>query len=115
MYNQDKIMITLLNAFSLNMLNDPVCILDVEVVSLDDLVRDIQENGVQSFIGHADTARILSGILNVPVAYNRQNVILYPGDSVVVAQYTGPRLPEGATELPTGAKIRFFTVEIDPI
>jgi hypothetical protein len=32
---------------------------------------------------------------------------------MLVAQYTGPRLPEGATTLPPGAKIRFILVLIE--
>ena len=35
-----------------------------------------------------------------------------PGvDALIVAQYRGPRLPEGATELPPGAKLEFWLVK----
>jgi len=42
----------------------------------------------------------------------RPNLVLQPEDLVVVAQYIGPRLPEGATELPANARIEYFTVQI---
>jgi hypothetical protein len=32
------------------------------------------------------------------------------GEGVLVAQYRGPRLPEGATELPEGATIEWYVV-----
>lgn len=43
---------------------------------------------------------------------NRETMKLDAGDVLVVAQYVGPRLPEGATELPPNARIEYFTVQI---
>ena len=40
----------------------------------------------------------------------RPNLMFEPEDLVVVAQYVGPRLPEGATSLPENAKIDYFAV-----
>lgn len=70
----------------------------------------------QSAVGHADTAAVISGILGVTVPVNRVSVKLAPGeDSAIIAQYAGPRLPEGATRLPEGAKIDWFFVRSLPL
>jgi hypothetical protein len=65
---------------------------------------------LESAIGHADTARIVSGMLGVELPANGQSVKLARGEKMIVAQYTGPRLPEGATALPAGAEIEFVLV-----
>jgi hypothetical protein len=72
-----------------------------------------------SAIGHVDTAKIVSTILNdvwsdglkcdIPVA--RKSIKCGRYDTLIVAQYSGPRLPEGATTLPEGACINFYVVE----
>lgn len=46
--------------------------------------------------------------MEVPV--NRASYTLVPGEKLLVAQYKGPRLPEGATKLPEGATIEFYLV-----
>jgi hypothetical protein len=40
------------------------------------------------------------------------SVALASGDEAVVAQYVGPRLPEGATALPEGANFSWFLVRV---
>lgn len=52
--------------------------------------------GVESCVGHADTA----AVLNVPM--RRVSVTLQSGDVLYVAQLRGGRLPEGTTTLPEG-------------
>jgi hypothetical protein len=59
-----------------------------------------------SAVGHADTAMLLG----VPMA--RISIALQPGDVLYVAQYVGQRLPEGATELPPGARFDWVAVRI---
>lgn len=66
-----------------------------------------------SIVGHADTAAVMSSKLGLEIKPNRASVQLRPGDQVVVGQYSGPRLPEGATLLPEGATIRWLSVEIE--
>lgn len=66
---------------------------------------------IVSGVGHADTANIFSGILGTKVPMNRVSVDLSGLDLLLVGQYSGPRLPEGTTELPEGASIRWFTVQ----
>lgn len=65
---------------------------------------------VESAVGHADTAAVFASILGRPVAVNRVNVKLEPDVLLMVGQYIGPRLPEGATTLPEGASIEWWTV-----
>lgn len=67
----------------------------------------------QSLIGHQDLANLVSQEIGLPVPFNRQTVTLVSGDQLVVAQYRGPRLPEGATTLPEGAVIEYYLVEIE--
>ena len=69
-------------------------------------------DGRTSIVGHASTATLLSRELGADVAYNRADVTLDRGDTVLLGQYTGPRLPEGTTELPDGAKVTWILVEL---
>jgi hypothetical protein len=98
----------LLNAFSLNMFNPSNCFPIFREVSID----EVSAYPIESAIGHADTANVISGILERDIPTNRISVTLNPGDSAIVAQYIGPRLPEGATQLPSGATIKFYYLEM---
>ena len=77
------------NAFSLGMvpreLLDQVRLTPIDHPNLD---------GVQSCVGHADTAAVLG------VEMRRISVTLQEGDVLYVAQLNGGRLPEGSTVLP---------------
>ena len=71
----------------------------------------------ESVIGHPDICRVINESLGLPAQgleypVKRVSVTLEPGDTLVVGQYVGPRLPEGATELPEGASIRWYRVDI---
>lgn len=66
-----------------------------------------------SAVGHSDTARIFSAILGRDVAVNRISVVLSAADRYLIGQYIGPRLPEGATELPPGARIAWLIVSLE--
>jgi hypothetical protein len=59
-----------------------------------------------SVVGHPDTAAVLG------VAFNRVTLRLNAGDVLYVAQYVGPRLPEGATTLPEGARFEWVEVRV---
>ena len=72
-----------------------------------------QLNNCESCIGHADTARVLSTLLQKEIPCNRVTVNLGPNEKCIIAQYIGPRLPEGAISLPEGAEIRFFLVKME--
>jgi hypothetical protein len=113
--------VLLLNAFSLNML--PVGAEATKVafvdVGLEMAIKMIAVLGFKSAVGHADTASLLSGLLGTNVEAVRATVqIPTRGYGVepwraLVAQYSGPRLEEGATSLPEGASIRWISVYVD--
>jgi len=63
-----------------------------------------------SAVGHADTAQRLSAALGLDVPANRASISLRSGDRLIVGQHVGPRLPEGATELPDGARFAWWLV-----
>lgn len=66
-----------------------------------------------SAVGHVDMACIMSTDLKMAVAHNRATVSLDAGKHcLLVAQYRGPRLPEGATSLPEGASIQWVGVRL---
>ena len=94
------------NAFSLQMLTGN-CIISVKEINSSEVPND-----VQSIIGHADTANVVSSILGFEVNPNRVSVKLEQGDVLYVAQVTGGRLPEGATTLPEGFNLKWMKVVI---
>jgi hypothetical protein len=102
------------NALSLNMLPPDTQSGGIifRRLSLSEAQRLVREaDTVVSAIGHADTARLVGQALGIELPADRRNVVL--GDELMlVCQYVGPRLPEGATELPSGAKIEFFAVRL---
>ena len=99
----------LLNAFSLNML---VGNADVVVREISQAVAASLAADCVSAVGHADTAAVFSAVLGVTVPCNRATVALKEGDVALVGQYSGPRLPEGATSLPEGAAIKWLVVAV---
>lgn len=111
------------NAFSLNMVQDltvegePARFESVQVSTekAAEIARDKQYK-VQNAIGHADTANIASSIIaeygtQLPVAA-RATVLVSKGDTLLTCQYSGTRLPEGATTLPEGAKLIWILTKI---
>lgn len=96
----------LINSFSLNMLPmEAMNFVRVKKIASNEVPAD-----VESAIGHVDTAKVVSNILGFEVKPNRVSIKLSESDVLYVAQYTGPRLPEGATTLPEGASLEFFEV-----
>lgn len=106
-------MIVLLNAFSFNMVDtsEPGQ-LRFEPLDAAETASLLSRNGFTSAVGHAETATLLSKDLGLKVGYARATVKLKRGDRAVIAQYIGPRLPEGATELPPGAVINYINVGV---
>ena len=99
----------LLNAFSLNMISGDA---NVAVREVSRAVAASLAANCPSAVGHADTAAVFSNVLGVPVPCNRATVALKDGDLALVGQYSGPRLPEGATSLPEGAAIKWLVVGV---
>lgn len=102
----------LTNSFSINMLNDNGALVQFSKVDASFVANYLSMWEYTSAIGHEDTARLVGNILGFEVKPNRITVKLNDCDMVFVAQYSGPRLPEGATELPEGAKIEFWLVDV---
>jgi hypothetical protein len=86
-------------------------LVSVEQLSLEE-AKTVLANGFISAIGHQDTANILTNLLGIAVFVNRVNVVLDNDTTLIVAQYKGPRLAEGTTTLPEGAKIEFYKVKL---
>ena len=100
----------LLNAFSANMLAEfPVSVRFTEISAA--VMAELAQE-TMSAVGHADTAALFSAILGIEVPCNRVTVTLKSGESALLGQYTGPRLPEGATTLPEGASIKWVLVNV---
>jgi hypothetical protein len=107
-------MIYVSNAISLSMLSRHTVTLRCDPITPErasSLLRDAQE--WSSCVGHEDTARIYSQILAVDVPARRVSVSLEAWDMLLVGQYSGPRLPEGATTLPPGATIQWWLVVVE--
>jgi len=98
---------TIANAISINML--PSMGIEDEVNLK---IKKIKEPSAEekanmtSVIGHPSTAAV------VGVPANRANYKFAAGDTLIVAQYIGPRLEEGVTELPDGASIEYFQITL---
>ena len=98
------------NSFALSMIPDGA-IIRTKVVNLPLIARKL--SNPRSVVGHADTARVFSSLLGIPIAHNRETISLTPTDRLYVGQLIGGRLPEGATTLPEGFQIKWICVSID--
>ena len=97
------------NAFSLQMIpaggNINVSPLNTLTIGSSDWQKIL--SGRESIVGHEDIAKVLG------VSCNRTSVTLQPGDSLLVAQVTGGRLPVGCTQLPAECGIAFYMVYVE--
>ncbi len=103
------------NAFSLQMLGDIKCTtqLIIDPLTIEATKALLPYGGIDSCVGHADTAAVLSNLLDLEIPAFRKSVTL-PAEGIIVAQVTGNRLPEGCTTLPEGTQIKFFRVMYRP-
>lgn len=92
------------NAFSLQMLSNPIQDIHVEEISKETF--DVLKRGAVSRVGHPDTAAILG------VECVRKNITLQRYDELLVAQLQGGRLPEGAKTLPEGFTFKYYSVTL---
>lgn len=103
----------LCNSFSTKMLNKNADV-SFKKLSVEQVKSLLHTYGLESAVGHEDTAAILTGILDMPVECNRREIKITPynegGDGIIVAEYVGPRLPAGTTVLPAGAEFVFWEV-----
>lgn len=119
---RNKVNTTIVNAISLNMLPLDTATerftLSVERVTIEDAARFLRAAAtIENKIGHPTTDAVVREML-APFGVNPS-----PGERgqidwmrwvngwpILVAQYVGPRLPEGATVLPEGASIVWLLV-----
>lgn len=106
--------IILTNAFSINMLEAKASLDFQKIGNPAEVI--LSNRLVDNIIGHADIDRIARGLLeadgvkDIPVGRRETYVLGGPLTALLVAQYRGPRLPEGATTLPEGSKIEWWLV-----
>jgi len=108
-----KLIIT--NAFSLNMVSVPNGALIWKRLGLLEVAALLLANDFESAVGHQSTANVFSKEIGIHVACKRTTVEFREFSQLVVGQYKGPRLEEGATQLPDGAKIEWFLVMGIPV
>lgn len=101
----------LVNAFSANMLPEGLPVTVTFAPLTVGAVRAIET--LDSAVGHADTAALFEATLGRPVAVARVTLALGVGDRLILGQYRGPRLPEGASTLPEGARIDWYLVTLE--
>jgi len=104
------------NAISLGMLDDVqesgYASLSIKPITADEVAAKLRSGAWESIVGHADTALLFSAMLGIEIPMRRVTTSLRYCDRVLVGQYTGPRLPEGAVSLPEGARIRWISVKV---
>lgn len=64
-------------------------------------------NGAKSYVGHRAAAEELG------VEFNRDDLLLKPGDILYVRQITGKRLPEGVNTLPENIEIKYYQLVVE--
>jgi len=107
-------MLYISNAFSLSMLGEGARH-RIAIYRIDDPAEVVAERGqIRSVVGHESTAALFSAILDRDIQARRESITLTGEDTLLVGQYSGPRLPEGATELPDGAAITWWLVVTEP-
>ena len=114
LYEQKElVMAYLTNAFSLNMLLCFDSTIRTQEIATEAAAEIVRNDGLISAVGHQDTAAVFSSVLGTHVSMSRITVSLAKGDVILVGQYSGIRLPEGATALPPGSRIRWVRVTIE--
>lgn len=102
-----------LNAFSFGMIptiDGHSVVIKATPISVERVADMLRDYGVDSAVGHSDTAALFSSLIGVDVPMNR--VTVHGVTRAILGQLNGPRLPEGATTLPEGASITWMFIEV---
>jgi hypothetical protein len=99
------------NAFSLSMLDREGPAFTPQAITLQGAKELVRAAEWESAVGHENTAALFAKVLDWGVPANRVSIRLGENDQLLVGQYVGPRLEEGATSLPEGARIDWWLVE----
>ncbi len=101
------------NAFSFNMIQGGLSAsLTMEPV-MPEMVEAMLGENWSSAIGHVDLAAVASATAGIAIPTNRTTVSMGAGiHRLLICQYQGPRLPEGAKELPEGASVSWLAVKV---
>lgn len=91
---------------SLPVLEDPLTVLEG--------LETLAGKGAISAVGHRETAAVISSELGRPVAMNRVSITLDDATVLLVAQFMGGRIPEGATALPDHISTQWTLVWTNP-
>lgn len=108
--------IPVINAFSINMCPSDGSVSWKKIPK--EILKDMLEDGhslcpyIKSYLGHADIASIVSADLEFHLDVNRESLQLINGQRAILAQYRGPRLPEGTTTLPDGSTIEYYWLTV---
>ena len=98
------------NAFSFNMISQSEGNLRFEEIPAEKVKTVLGDEFVNA-CGHS--CELINSLTGLTLVKNRINNSLVPGDTLVVCQYVGPRLAEGATSLPDGATMKFLKVTLE--
>lgn len=100
------------NALSLQMVDIPATIV-ANPITVEEVRELLSTNQFwMSAVGHPDTAAVMSKLVGIEIPANHVSVHLNPGDTLIVCQVAGDRLPEGYTELPEGISLKWIKVDI---
>jgi len=106
---------TLVSAFSFNMVPVALAFGSIQFRRITkEEAKALLACGWSAGIGHADTAAVVATDLGAAEGslFSRTTLVVNPGDELLLAQYSGPRLEAGAHVLPTGAKLEYLHVTI---
>lgn len=90
------------NVLTGGLLKKQSCIIESDIISwseFDEYKLGVEKGDFINYMGHPSTAAL------VGMEANRVSLQADYGSTLVVIQYDGPRLNEGATELPEGASL----------
>ena len=103
----------LFNAFSIQMISSlNEASVSFKKITIEQAKNLLKNSNPESYVGHTDTARVISSILGMEIPAQRRFGTLMPGEVAIVAQVVGGRLPEGCTTIPEGMAIQFFQITV---